>query len=80
MLCDNVVLWREESFLNESSKLKMLLTLKSFASIAASVKFLQRHQRDEDCFIRQGKLPFNIVLTLLLRKRVKSLQRVLNEW
>ena len=58
----------------------MLLTLKNFASIAASDKFLQRHRRDENCFIRQRKLPFNIVLTLLLRKSVKSLQRVLNEW
>jgi hypothetical protein len=58
----------------------MLPTLKSFTSITDSDTFLRRHRRDEKSFTRQRKLPFNSVLTILLRKSVKSLQRVLNEW
>ena len=58
----------------------MLPTLKSFTAITDSDTFLRRHRRDEKSFTRQRKLPFNSVLTILLRKSVKSLQRVLNEW
>jgi hypothetical protein len=58
----------------------MLPTLKIFTAITSSDTFLQRHRRDERSFIRQRKLPFTVVLTFLLRKSVKSLQRVLNEW
>ena len=62
------------------SKKKMLPTLKSFTAITDSDTFQRRHRRDEKSFTRQRKLPFNSVLTILLRKSVKSLQRVLNEW
>jgi hypothetical protein len=58
----------------------MLPTLKIFTTITGSDSFLQRHRRDEKAFTRQRKLPFAAVLTILLRKSVKSLQRVLNEW
>lgn len=58
----------------------MLHTLKTFTAITDSDTFLRRHRRDEKSFTRQRKLPFSTVLTLLLRKSVKSLQRVLNEW
>ena len=58
----------------------MLFTLKTFIKTTASNSFIKRHRRDEKSFSRQRKLPFNIVLTLLLRKSVKSLQLVLNEW
>ena len=58
----------------------MLPTLKIFTAITSSDTFLQRHRRDERSFTRQRKLPFTVVLTFLLRKSVKSLQRVLNEW
>jgi hypothetical protein len=58
----------------------MLLTSKTFTTITDSDTFLRRHRRDEKSFTRQRKLPFSTVLTLLLRKSVKSLQRVLNEW
>jgi IS4 transposase len=59
---------------------KMLPTLKAFTSITDSDTFLRRHRRDEKSFTRHRKLPFNSVLTILLRKSVKSLQRVLIEW
>ena len=59
---------------------KMLLTLKTFTAIPGSDTFLRRYRRDERSFNRQRKIPFSVVLTLLLRKSVKSLQRVLNEW
>jgi hypothetical protein len=58
----------------------MLPTLRIFTKVTGSDSFLQRHRRDERSFTRQRKLPFTAVLTLLLRKSVKSLQRVLNEW
>lgn len=58
----------------------MLPTLKSFIATTGSDSFLRRHRRDEKSFTRNRKLPFNSVLTNLLRKSVKSLQRVLNEW
>ena len=58
----------------------MLPTLKTFTTVTDSDTFLRKHRRDERSFTRQRKLPFATVLTLLLRKSVKSLQRVLNEW
>ena len=58
----------------------MLFTLKTFIKTTASNSFIERHRRDEKSFSRQRKLPFSKVLTLLLRKSVKSLQLVLNEW
>jgi hypothetical protein len=42
--------------------------------------FVQRHVLNERSFTRNRKLPFNAVLELLLRKSVKSLQLILNEW
>jgi hypothetical protein len=58
----------------------MLATLKAFAKITESDKFLRRHRKNDRSFTRQRKLPFDVVLKLLLRKSVKSLQLVLNEW
>jgi hypothetical protein len=58
----------------------MLPTLKTFTSITASDTFVYRHRKDEGSFTRHRKLPFTTVLKFLLRKSVKSLQRVLNEW
>ena len=58
----------------------MRTTLKIFSSLVTSEEFLLRHRRDEASFIRHRKLPFTAVLTILLRKSVKSLQVVLNEW
>ena len=59
---------------------KELPTLKTFTTITESDGFLRRHRNDESSFTRQRKLPFTTVLKFLLRKSVKSLQRVLNEW
>lgn len=58
----------------------MLTTLKIFTDVTGSKEFLQRHRKAERNFTRQRKLPFDVVLKLLLRKSVKSLQLVLNEW
>jgi hypothetical protein len=58
----------------------MLATLKTFTNITESNDFLQRHRKADRDFTRQRKLPFDVVLKLLLRKSVKSLQLVLNEW
>ena len=59
---------------------KMLSSLKTFTTITESDRFLRRHRNDESSFTRQRKLPFTTVLKFLLRKSVKSLQLVLNEW
>ena len=59
---------------------KELPTLKTFTTITESDGFLRRHRNDESSFTRQRKLPFTTVLKFLLRKSVKSLQLVLNEW
>ncbi len=45
-----------------------------------SVKFSNNHKSSEVSFTRERKLPFKSVLQLLLKKSVKSLQLVLNEW
>ena len=58
----------------------MLPTLKTFTNITDSDTFLHRHRKDGRSFNRQRKLPFAVALRLLLRKSVKSLQLVLNEW
>src|SRR5262245_16132409 len=58
----------------------MRTTLKRFASLVGSDRFLDKHRKGKTNFIRQRKLPFSVVLSILLRKSVKSLQLVLNEW
>ena len=58
----------------------MRTTLKMFSSIANSNEFILRHKKKEHYFTRQRKLPFSSLLALVLRKSVKSLQLVLNEW
>jgi hypothetical protein len=58
----------------------MLATLKTFTNITESNEFFQRHRKAERNSTRQRKLPFDVVLKLLLRKSVKCLQLVLNEW
>lgn len=45
-----------------------------------SKEFLLRHKKGAESFTRCRKLPFSAVLTLVLRKSIKSLQLVLNEW
>ena len=42
-------------------------------------KFKQRHRTKSTAFTRQRCLPFVLVLTLILKKGVKSLQNVVNE-
>jgi hypothetical protein len=42
-------------------------------------KFKQRHRTKATAFTRQRCLPFVLVLTLILKKGVKSLQNVVNE-
>lgn len=44
------------------------------------MNYEQRHKTSPQVFIRERKLPFKTVLQLLLRKSVKPLQLVLNEW
>lgn len=58
----------------------MRTTLRKFMSLVSSEEFLLRHKKASTSFIRKRKLPFSSVLTVLLRKSVKSLQVVLNEW
>ena len=58
----------------------MLSTLKMFSFLVQSEEFLLRHKKVATNFTRCRKLPFSTVLTLILRKSVKSLQVVLNEW
>ena len=55
-------------------------TLKFFTFLVTSKSFLTRHKKTESSFTRQRKLPFSTVLAIVLRKSVKSLQVVLNEW
>ncbi len=45
-----------------------------------SAKFFETHKKCETTFTRKRKLPFLSVVTIILRKSVKSLQVVLNEW
>ena len=45
-----------------------------------SEEFLNKHKKRTENFTRHRKLPFSAVLTLILRKSVKSLQLILNEW
>lgn len=45
-----------------------------------SEEFSDNHKDRQSSFTRERKLPFKSVLQLLLRKSVKSLQLILNEW
>lgn len=58
----------------------MRTTLRKFSSLVVSDEFLLRHKKEATSFTRQRKLPFAAVLSIVLRKSVKSLQVVLNEW
>ncbi len=58
----------------------MRTALIKFTELVTSEEFLQRHKTSASCFTRRRKLPFGSVLALMLRKSVKSLQVVLNEW
>jgi hypothetical protein len=58
----------------------MRTTLKRFSYLVLSEEFLLRHRKETTSFTRQRKLPFSTVLALVLRKSVKSLQVILNEW
>lgn len=58
----------------------MLPSLKIFKSLVTSEEFSLKHRKSATSFTRRRKLPFLSVLTLVLRKSVKSLQVVLNEW
>lgn len=42
--------------------------------------FENRHKKSETSFVRERRLPFKSVLQILLRKSIKSVQLVLNEW
>lgn len=58
----------------------MRTALKKFTELVTSAEFLSRHKTTTSAFTRCRKLPFASVLALVLRKSVKSLQIVLNEW
>ena len=64
--------------MGSNKKVEVLLRL--ILNIAGNVRFEKRHKVNEQVFTRERKLPFRTVLKLLLRKSVKSLQVVLNEW
>lgn len=55
-------------------------SLRSFKKLCSQRTFSKRHTRGAGSFTRRRKLPFQSVLELLLRKSVKSLQLLLNEW
>jgi hypothetical protein len=58
----------------------MRTTLKTFTFLVSSEEFVIKHKKGATSFTRQRKLPFLAVLALVLRKSVKSLQVILNEW
>lgn len=58
----------------------MRTALKKFTELVTSQEFLNRHKTVASAFTRCRKLPFASVFALVLRKSVKSLQLVLNEW
>ena len=58
----------------------MHTALRKFTQLVTSTEFLERHKSFASAFTRCRKLPFGSVLALVLRKSVKSLQAVLNEW
>lgn len=59
---------------------KSTISLSKYSELTLSVSYSERHKTSKEAFIRERKLPFQSVLQLLLRKSVKSLQLVLNEW
>lgn len=56
------------------------VSLKVVEFLSSLDSFVKRHRKDVRVFTRDRKLTFRSVLLLLLRKSVKSLQLVLNEW
>jgi hypothetical protein len=58
----------------------MAVSLRKFTSVTDSPVYPQKHRKREAAFTRRRKLPFKLVLRILLSKSVKSLQLRLNEW
>lgn len=58
----------------------MRTALRKFSELVKSEEFLKRHRTASTYFTRRRKLPFASVFAIVLRKSVKSLQVVLNEW
>jgi hypothetical protein len=56
------------------------MTLRILKWLTEQVEFIERHRQSPSSFIRMRKLPFRTVLFLILRKSVKPLQLLLNEW
>ena len=44
-----------------------------------SQSFIENHRRSDKCFTRKRSLPFSVLMVLIMRKSVKSLQNVVNE-
>ena len=59
---------------------KTYASLRLQGYLVNSLKWWQCHKKEEQHFTRVRKLPLRDVLQLLLKKSVKSLQLVLNEW
>jgi hypothetical protein len=53
--------------------------LETTRKLIVDTEFKCRHRSAENAFVRSRRLPFALVLTLILRKGVKSLQNMVNE-
>jgi len=59
---------------------RLATLVKDLRARIEDVAFLRRHRRDEKSFTRRRRLPFGVVMILLLQKTVKSIQRHLHEY